>query len=68
MNPLIIIILILSILILISVPLYLIYLNNNTNNPTFTNIQNGCLYNRYGCCNDKLTPKLDQFGSNCRGF
>ena len=71
MNLLIIIILILSMLVLIAVPfylIYLIYLNNNTNNPTFTDIHNGCLYNRYGCCNDKLTPKLDEFGSNCRGF
>jgi uncharacterized protein YneF (UPF0154 family) len=71
MNLLIIIILILSILVLIAIPLYLIYLfytNSLTNNPQFTNIHNGCLYTRYGCCNDKLTPKLDPFGSNCRGF
>ncbi len=27
-----------------------------------------CKYRRYGCCEDKLTPKLDPFGSNCRGF
>ncbi len=29
---------------------------------------NNCLYNRWGCCKDGLTPKLDIFGSNCRGF
>jgi len=22
----------------------------------------------YGCCSDKITPKLDEDGSNCRGF
>ena len=27
-----------------------------------------CLYNRFGCCPDKLTPRLDQDGTNCRGF
>lgn len=27
-----------------------------------------CLNRRFGCCNDFYTPKLDIFGSNCRGF
>ena len=27
-----------------------------------------CLYKRWGCCNDKVTPKYDEKGSNCRGF
>lgn len=31
-------------------------------------IKDECKYNRYGCCNDKLTTKLDQEGTNCRGF
>ena len=31
-------------------------------------IKDECKYNRYGCCNDKLTTKLDQDGTNCRGF
>lgn len=44
--------------------LYLYWMNNNEPQ----NINTGCLYKRYGCCKDKLTPKLDQFGSNCRGF
>jgi len=34
----------------------------------FSNISDNCLDTRWGCCNDKLTPKLDDFGSNCRGF
>jgi hypothetical protein len=32
------------------------------------NIEAGCKYKRYGCCNDNLTTKLDQNGTNCRGF
>lgn len=27
-----------------------------------------CYDKRFGCCNDNYTPKLDVFGSNCRGF
>ncbi len=27
-----------------------------------------CKFRRFGCCSDELTPKLDIFGSNCRGF
>jgi hypothetical protein len=27
-----------------------------------------CFNSRWGCCNDNYTPKLDIFGSNCRGF
>ena len=68
MNPLIITILIISILYFTIVPLYLLYIYYNINDVEFTDISHGCLYNRYGCCNDKLTPKLDPFGSNCRGF
>ena len=30
--------------------------------------QVSCKWRRYGCCNDKITAKLDVFGSNCRGF
>jgi len=37
-------------------------------NPHFTNINTDCKYRRFGCCNDKITPKLDFMGSNCRGF
>jgi hypothetical protein len=34
----------------------------------FSDVNEGCLYKRFGCCNDKLTTKLDQDGTNCRGF
>jgi hypothetical protein len=40
------------------------YNNNNLEQ----NIEAGCKYKRYGCCNDNLTTKLDQNGTNCRGF
>ena len=33
--------------------------------PTFTIVNTDCKYRRFGCCNDKLTPKLDFQGSNC---
>jgi len=36
--------------------------------PQFTNIETDCKYRRFGCCKDKITPKLDFMGSNCRGF
>ena len=36
--------------------------------PQFTNINTDCKYRRFGCCKDKITPKLDFMGSNCRGF
>lgn len=36
--------------------------------PDFSDINDNCMYKRFGCCNDKLTPKLDQGGTNCRGF
>ena len=29
--------------------------------PQFTD----CKYRRFGCCEDKITPKLDFMGSNC---
>ena len=35
---------------------------------TFTDVNTDCKYRRFGCCPDDLTPKLDIFGSNCRGF
>jgi hypothetical protein len=34
----------------------------------FSNINTECKYRRFGCCDDKITPKLDFMGSNCRGF
>jgi hypothetical protein len=61
MNNFIILFLILIIIILGI--FYHIYLNNNENN-----FDTNCINKRYGCCNDKITPKLDQEGTNCRGF
>ena len=31
-------------------------------------IDTDCKYKRWGCCNDKLTTRLDPDGTNCRGF
>ena len=28
-------------------------------------ISDKCEDTRFGCCNDKITPKLDQMGTNC---
>jgi uncharacterized protein YxeA len=64
MHILLIIIIILIIIIFLS--LYYFYSINKE--PHFSEINDDCLYKRFGCCNDKLTPKLDQNGSNCRGF
>ena len=57
-----------SIIIIIIICLigYIIY-NINKQSKTLE-INDDCLYKRFGCCNDKLTPKLDDNGSNCRGF
>jgi hypothetical protein len=66
MFYLILLVIIISILI---ISLF-IYLHNNflNNNIEFSNIETNCLYRRWGCCNDKITPKYDDKGSNCRGF
>jgi len=37
-------------------------------NIKYSTMKTGCLYKRWGCCDDKLTTKLDSQGSNCRGF
>ena len=63
MNIIIIItIIILFFIILLS---FIYYFYNINKQPTFSNINDNCLYRRFGCCNDKLTPKLDQDGTNC---
>lgn len=58
---------ILIILIIILILVLICYLIVKHNNKEL-NDHTSCLWNRYGCCNDKLTPKLDVWGSNCRGF
>ncbi len=55
-------------IIIIAIISFLIYYYKKYVNPTFSDIKDECIYNRYGCCNDKLTTKLDQKGTNCRGF
>ena len=64
MNILITIIIIIILIIL----LLAYYFYNINKEPDFSDINDDCLYKRFGCCNDKLTPKLDQDGTNCRGF
>jgi len=58
---------ILIILIIIIILILICYLVVKYNNRELVD-RTGCLWNRYGCCNDNLTPKLDVWGSNCRGF
>lgn len=64
MNILITIIIII-ILIILFLGYYFYIINKE---PDFSDINDDCRYKRFGCCNDKLTPKLDQDGTNCRGF
>jgi hypothetical protein len=61
---------ILIIFILVLLIIYYLHKNNMLPNNyiQFSNISDNCLYTRFGCCHDKLTPKLNNFGTNCRGF
>ena len=61
-------IIILIIILIILILLLAYYFYTIKKEPDFSDINDGCLYKRFGCCNDKLTPKLDQVGTNCRGF
>ena len=58
------IILLIIVMILILLMLYLLYLKYNSSEMQLVS----CFNRRFGCCNDKYTPKLDIYGSNCRGF
>lgn len=60
MNNIIIILLIILLIILI-----IFYFTRKNSSDIFTS---NCLNKRFGCCNDEITPKLDQIGTNCRGF
>lgn len=31
-------------------------------------VKKNCKLTRWGCCKDRLTPRLDPNGTNCRGF
>ena len=44
--------------------LYLIMLVKQESNKAILT----CFNKRWGCCDDNYTPKLDIYGSNCRGF
>ena len=59
------ILLIISIIIVILLLLFFIYI---TNKSYYSNIIDNttCWYTRFGCCKDKITPKLDQDGTNCK--
>lgn len=56
----------LLIFIIILIIIIILYVCNKINNSTIYNVS--CAWKRWGCCKDNLTPKLDIFGSNCRGF
>jgi len=55
--------LLIFIILLIILIIYL-YLQLQNNNSELIS----CFRRRFGCCPDNYTPKLDIFGSNCRGF
>ncbi len=57
-------ILLIFIILFIFLILYLIYLTKQESNKEILT----CFTKRFGCCPDNYTPKLDIFGSNCRGF
>lgn len=57
-------ILLIFIILFISLMLYLIMLVKQESNKEILT----CFNKRWGCCDDNYTPKLDIYGSNCRGF
>jgi len=61
-----ILIIIFIIILIIIIILFACNKSFNLNNSNISNIS--CYWRRWGCCNDNITPKLDIFGSNCRGF
>jgi hypothetical protein len=62
----IIILLFILLFIFIIYKIYYAYKYSNHEFNTIKKIQ--CLDTRFGCCKDKITPKLDENGTNCRGF
>jgi flagellar basal body-associated protein FliL len=65
MSILITIIIIIILIILLLLGYYFYTINKE---PDFSDINDDCRYKRFGCCKDKLTPRQDQDGTNCRGF
>jgi predicted Holliday junction resolvase-like endonuclease len=47
--------------------IYIIYLKNKIKEQQNA-VQENCKLTRWGCCNDKLTTRLNSNGTNCRGF
>lgn len=64
--------LILCIIIIIIIIALILLIANKTINNSIYNLDAkytiSCKWRRWGCCNDQITPKLNIFGSNCRGF
>jgi len=59
----------LIIFIIILIIIIILFACNKSFNLNNSNKYNtACYWRRWGCCNDNITPKLDIFGSNCRGF
>ncbi len=56
--------LLIFIILFICLMLYLIMLVKQESNKEILT----CFNKRWGCCDDNYTPKLDIYGSNCRGF
>jgi len=69
LNISIFLIIIISILIIyfFIYTLYVLYLKYKIKEAQ-DKVKKNCKLARWGCCKDKLTPKLDIDGSNCRGF
>jgi hypothetical protein len=63
-NILLILFIVISIFIIVFFVKVIFYIIN-IYYPVFTDIKTGCKYNRWGCCKDNITPKLDDQGSNC---
>ena len=62
----ILIIIFLILLIIFIYIIYKVYYSYLYSNHEFNTIgELNCLDTRFGCCNDKITPKLDQKGTNC---
>ena len=54
---------IISILIICIIVYKLSFINKNT--IYYNDISTDCKLRRWGCCDDKITPKLDSEGTNC---
>ncbi len=57
-------------LIIIFVLFYILYQVYRFYNPYFPYDEkmNDCRWTRWGCCTDKITPKYDPKGTNCKGL